>query len=685
MKRIASAILAASLVCTTLITSVSATEEVSSAKVLQDFSNAASADQVASAWGGGGDFELSLIQRGEATNTMLKTTFNGANQENQNRTSALYIMLSTKNWSGKTGFSFWVSNTNTDRVWVEFYVQDTAGARHKVAGNAQIALTPDGSEESSNADLWNADGERFFIPGSFTGTVEIPFASLKDNLDPSSIHEICFGSDGIENQGKSIFYDNFKLYGATDADDVVLQDFEADGATVDSTTYVWSGGAPIDRELVGNGDKALSVKVIGPNSEGVAAAVTWVSVPDHDWSDTDGLTFYIDNSKNGDFPADIAIISSNGETETAYKIKNSGGVAYLITEDGTSDRASFNTYRMTIPGGFVGTVRIPFSSFNEGFDLTNMTKLEIGTDANAAKDYELVIDDLTLYTGGDNGNEDDGPVDPLMIQNFEKSHIADALGFWSDGAKMEAELQTESLAEGSRQGAKLTYGQPNGTQTGSVTMFNILNNDWTGTSGLRIWVENKEEEQPIDVDIYFVESSTAVPERWVTKPGRAEIVYFDAVAKTYEKATFNSRFRIPAGFKGWVEIPFTSFEVFIPMSDDGNMDLSNITEFALGADNASNLGATLYLDDIQLYKNSLTETWEEKENENENDNNNDNNNENDNDNDTGDNDNTDDNNNSDADDDNGGVTETGVEANLAILFLFAAAAVVVFRVKKACR
>ena len=114
-------------------------------------------------------------------------------------------------------------------------------------------------------------------------------------------------------------------------------------------------------------------------------------------------------------------------------------------------------------------------------------------------------------------------------------------------------------------------------------------------------------------------------------------------------------------------------------------DLSNITEFALGADNASNLGATLYLDDIQLYKNSLTETWEEKENENENDNNNDNNNENDNDNDTGDNDNTDDNNNSDADDDNGGVTETGVEANLAILFLFAAAAVVVFRVKKACR
>ena len=198
-------------------------------------------------------------------------------------------------------------------------------------------------------------------------------------------------------------------------------------------------------------------------------------------------------------------------------------------------------------------------------------------------------------------------------------------------------------------------------------------------------MENKEEEQPIDVDIYFVESSTAVPERWVTKPGRAEIVYFDAVAKTYEKATFNSRFRIPAGFKGWVEIPFTSFEVFIPMSDDGNMDLSNITEFALGADNASNLGATLYLDDIQLYKNSLTETWEEKENENENDNNNDNNNENDNDNDTGDNDNTDDNNNSDADDDNGGVTETGVEANLAILFLFAAAAVVVFRVKKACR
>lgn len=67
------------------------------------------------------------------------------------------------------------------------------------------------------------------------------------------------------------------------------------------------------------------------------------------------------------------------------------------------------------------------------------------------------------------------------------------------------------------------------------------------------------------------------------------------------------RIAIPAGFEGWLEVPFTSFSCFIPMAVDGTLDLSNITTILMDTDNTTAKGGTLLFDDIQVYKKSVQE------------------------------------------------------------------------------
>lgn len=604
MKKVMAALLSAVLLCSAIIAGL-ASGKTEEDKILLDFNNPGPLGQVASTWADGGIMNLSLQEEAGSDNTRLKETFIGANTENGNVSSALFISLKTKDWSGNIGLSFWIKNTSANKIWLDMYIQDTNGKRYGTQNGADIFLLSDGSETPDKAEFFPG-ANRIYIPAGFSGKVSIPFTSLTDSFDPAIVHEICISSDANENKGVVLYYDDFKVY--SDTSETLLQDFEGEG-TIDTFSYIWTGGAIIERSLEAE-KSALRIDISGPNPSGQSGAALWLFAPDKDWSGADGILFKLDNSaNNGVFPIDIAMYSGS----TSYKIKSSGAVAYLTNENGKTTNADFNTYRMNIAAGFKGTVRIPFTSFNQGFNLADITRFELATDASVAQGFTILLDDIALYSE-DNTSSGTSSVphtsdNALMIQDFELSDITDAISIWSGGATVTPSFQSDSLAEGSTKGCKLEYGDVNGSQTGSVTFITIMNTDWRDTNGIRFWVENKEKESPIDFDIFFTDSSNPeADERWVTK-NKSDIIYFDTKTGTYEKASFNYRLRIPAGFAGWIEVPFTSFEVFIPISDDAVMDLSKITQFAIGADNASVKGTTLYLDDIQLYKTSLTESW----------------------------------------------------------------------------
>ena len=130
-----------------------------------------------------------------------------------------------------------------------------------------------------------------------------------------------------------------------------------------------------------------------------------------------------------------------------------------------------------------------------------------------------------------------------------------------------------------------------------------MTNAWKDTKGLKMYIKNPGSKS-VAFGLNFEEKSG---ERWSTKVDCPAYLYEDG-GKNVKKANMEgARIAIPAGFEGWLEVPFTSFSCFIPMAVDGTLDLSNITTILMDTDNTTAKGGTLLFDDIQVYKKSVQE------------------------------------------------------------------------------
>ena len=292
-----------------------------------------------------------------------------------------------------------------------------------------------GQNLSANADWSNYDGVRFWMRGSDNGgsfnfevqtdngdnttamahgaantddtdgwtLVSIPFSSLTNgydwnaggaNLDLTEVKSFLFsGFVGSDNGGAKI--DQFELYTTGDPETALgpcpgtmLVDFEgyADTAAAEADGWFTSsgdgGGAGMGVEVI-DGNSVLS---IGWNTTSGWAAIGQNLSANADWSNYDGVRFWMRGSDNGG-SFNFEVQTDNGDNTTAM----AHGAANTDDTDGWT------------------LVSIPFSSLTNGYDWNagganlDLTEVKsflfsgfVGSDNGGAK-----IDQFELYTTGD--------------------------------------------------------------------------------------------------------------------------------------------------------------------------------------------------------------------------------------------------------------------------------------------
>ncbi len=620
--------------------------------MFQDFEAAAAADN-GSTWSGGATIDLAVETANKNTGSQsIKLTMGEAHASGQVAQNFYpYKAVPVKDWSGQEGLSFWVKNT-ADKA-IETDVSFTAGSvtyatvpivvdgsnEVKIPGT-KVYLLADGSSEEQEAAMTRGDG-RISIPANFSGVIRIPFAEMAvsqswgselvswaNTVDMSNIVDLHFGFVVTEHTGKVLYMDTVQLYKTVevdvpdegDGDDdkpvtdpQLIQDFESDAIASDAS--IWGDGAHMtlasDSTVKNSGSK--SVKITMGDKNGIQVTNNlYPTIANKDWSGQDGISFWFKNTA-----AKAIRIELYFETKVGSETKRFttvGGKLYAVA-DGSETAEELTVAgdsRFEVKAGFTGVIRVPFSSFTDWtaeVNMSNITALAIGFSVADNKGDVVYVDTVRLYKnsdiddGKDDGDKDPEPeVNPFMVQDFEKDKAELCWNRWADGAFADLTLEAGKGYKGSQAG-KVVFGDVNGSQPSCVFYINVMTNAWKDTKGLKMYIKNPGSKS-VAFGLNFEEKSG---ERWSTKVDCPAYLYEDG-GKNVKKANMEgARIAIPAGFEGWLEVPFTSFSCFIPMAVDGTLDLSNITTILMDTDNTTAKGGTLLFDDIQVYKKSVQE------------------------------------------------------------------------------
>lgn len=597
--------------------------------MVQDFETGVNA----TIWDGGGKVTMELDSTVKNTGEKsLKATLGDAGQYSP--VGSIYPTLSSGDWSGQEGVSFWLKNTAAKDIRIEMYVESD-GKRYSSAslteGCAFYAIT-DGSTEVK--ELEAAGDNRYWIKAGFSGEIRIPFASLpgwSQEADMSKVTALSLGimagaDEGYK--GEVIYLDTVQLYKTVevdvpdegDGDDdkpvtdpQLIQDFESDAIASDAS--IWGDGAHMtlasDSTVKNSGSK--SVKITMGDKNGIQVTNNlYPTIANKDWSGQDGISFWFKNTA-----AKAIRIELYFETKVGSETKRFttvGGKLYAVADgsETAEELAVAGDSRFEVKAGFTGVIRVPFSSFTDWtaeLNMSNITALAIGFSTADNKGDVVYVDTVRLYKnsdiddGKDDGDKEPEPeVNPFMVQDFEKDKAELCWNRWADGAFADLTLEAGKGYKGSQAG-KVVFGDVNGSQPSCVFYVNVMTNAWKDTKGLKMYVKNPGSKS-VAFGLNFEEKSG---ERWSTKVDCPAYLYEDG-GKNVKKANMEgARIAIPAGFEGWLEVPFTSFSCFIPMAVDGTLDLSNITTILVDSDNTTAKGGTLLFDDIQLYKKSVQE------------------------------------------------------------------------------
>lgn len=201
-------------------------------------------------------------------------------------------------------------------------------------------------------------GEIGFYTGEI-GSVDEVYTKVLDLSSPKSNQFSVSGSVTNESTLIETFIER------TEYGDTIIS-FTATGKTP-SNFGIWTGGSYgfVEMTLDSYGDQAIKVKATGSNPTGDAyTAIDIAPTGGFSWADAEGITFWARNDSNGEISFNIEIdnkITASGVSDR-FNIKQ--GHRFYLYDVNTGKTSIYMTKPVaTLPVGFEGWVRIPFSAF----------------------------------------------------------------------------------------------------------------------------------------------------------------------------------------------------------------------------------------------------------------------------------------------------------------------------------
>lgn len=300
-----------------------------------------------------------------------------------------------------------------------------------------------------------------------------------------------------------------------------------------------------------------------------------------------------------------AIANVDTEAESAEIIADL--TQYSFTEDASDDTADVNLADPTASK----TVR-PISTadfVNANWQITKADKIQLVSFAGITQQYVgdvKMLHDFTLNTQSLSSEYSAEELDAVMKNLVTINSGSDVceVGYFDRGNGNSALLWTIGDAMDSMQShnqAVLQFGSISGADNWS---------DWSTAKGFSLFVKNLEtREVSFNVQVVLL-SDVEGEDGTVTQVGTSYrysdqlgMAYFYDTARGIEYAsqTSTSRIVIPAGFEGYVRIPFDSYALY-SASGDSEMDLTKaVSTIFLRSELAYNSNARIVVDDFGVY------------------------------------------------------------------------------------
>lgn len=176
---------------------------------------------------------------------------------------------------------------------------------------------------------------------------------------------------------------------------------------------------------------------------------------------------------------------------------------------------------------------------------------------------------------------------------------------WQNGGDFNLSLSNKRADEG-----KSLRVIPDGT---GVSDFGVINlkvpdhlQNWEDAEGLRFWAEatggTVMDPTYIGIEVAFDDSHLeGKPERFIGYKQRPYTVIFADGSSEVRRFGDDGRVVLDDGFKGWVEIPFSSFECAGWSMQDDELHLDKVTTIFFGTDCGFHKSKEVYIDSVMLY------------------------------------------------------------------------------------
>ena len=466
------------------------------------------------------------------------------------------------------GLCFWVDNSaNAFAVGSSFRLDPSSSVA--VTGR-NFFLKADGTDDFIQQAFGGGPNANFplVIPAGFKGEIAIPFSSYNYNGTDNRITFRFWMPDTTTNF--SIIFDDLRVYGIDttsyskpDSDYYMLDNFdgyENDGAM----QAVWylrdTYGDGTIRELVtdaqarGGTGKAMKLTLVDPNPNGrcIEPVGTFADISIMRTAATaKGFSLWINNS--GAQTLQLGLIFNTG---WVLPLQNK---VFYLKADGQSVFAPRGISRtgnqpIDIPAGFKGEIAIPFACYNASTASDIMIRIIAG--ASNVAGYSVIVDDFQLY------GANLGPVpnpDYAVLDNFDEYADTNALkAKWTTYAHAPgAPVVLESVTTGAKSGKAVRATGDLSAAFHLQASFASVPSLVSSADGFIFWVDNSSQ-YAAGFSLRFDPSSS------VAVTGRSYYLKADGTSEFVPQIlghgpNSNFPFVIPAGFKGEIAIPFSSY------------------------------------------------------------------------------------------------------------------------------
>lgn len=180
------------------------------------------------------------------------------------------------------------------------------------------------------------------------------------------------------------------------------------------------------------------------------------------------------------------------------------------------------------------------------------------------------------------------------------SHLAKAYTVWSSGAETDVALTSSTVLSGQK-AMRVTLSGPNptnGSINGSIYHnLHIASRNWGNAQAIRFWIDNAGQDA-LRMNLNIKEQYS---EYWAVGEQGPYFLQNQAGDLTQLDVRHNN-IDIPAGYQGYVIVPFVSFSVpaWNTAIGDAVLDLGQIESFAIGMVLPAKVPHTFTIDDLEV-------------------------------------------------------------------------------------